>query len=299
MTYQPIVAPPELVRPDYMIYDYTNGIFKIVRHKGNHFTYVPYSDRQKKGYEQKLDPALSRARRVVLELALCNNWTYFATFTLSKDKFDRSDLKKWHKKFTQWLRDQRKKYPDLDIRFILVPEQHKDGSWHMHGFFGDISPALVSFRDLWNGGENIPWKLVKNGYYNWADYQDKFGFCSFGKIRNKVAAGFYVTKYLSKNLSDSCVPVGMNLYYASAKLNRAEKHGDGIYGHCGYLDTFLTNHYEFCDTGMTHVKDGLGWDFALEYMNVEPLEIQTPPDTEDILAVDTYYETVQEVLEGF
>lgn len=192
----------------------------------------------------------------------------------------------------------RKKYPDVDIRFLLVPEQHKDGSWHMHGLFSDISSLLISFKELSDLGENIPWKLVKNGYYNWQDYQKKFGFCSFGVIRNKVAAGFYITKYISKSLKESVVPVGLDLYYASRGMNRAQFHGD-IYGHCGYLDKFLVNHYDFCSTGMTHVKDGVSWDFAMEYMLIEPFETQGAPDQAELLEVDTYYEAVQEVLEGF
>lgn len=301
MALSPITAPPELIRPDYCIYDYRNGIFKVVRHKGNKWYCVPFAERVQKGNTEKLDPALSRARRVVLELALCNDWKYFCTFTLSKDKHDRTDLDSWHKKFTQWLRDQRKKYPGLDCRFLLVPEEHNEtkGTWHMHGFFGDISSALVSFKDLWDSGENIPWSLAENGYLNWRDYESKFGFCSFGLIRNKVAAGFYVTKYLSKSLNESAIKVGGHLYYASRPLFRAEKHGDGVYGNCGYLDSFLTNHYEFCDTGMTHVKDGLGWDFAMEYMTIEPLDIQMEDDPETVLSVDTFAEVTQEIILGF
>ena len=298
MSVQLIQPVPELVRPDYNIYYFSGGIFKIVHFKSTAPVFVSGDKKQKKGNEYKLDPAISRARRTVLELGLCNDWKYFATFTIAKEKHDRRDLQSFHKRFTQWLRDIRKKYPDVSISFVLVPEQHKDGSWHMHGLFSDITPLLVSFRDLADCGENLPLKLVENGYFNWQDYQKKFGFCSFGVIRDKVAAGFYITKYLSKSLSDSAINVGLHLYYASRGLHRAQLHGD-IYGHCGYLDKFLVNHYDFCSTGMTHVRDGLGWDFAMEYMLVEPLELEGSPDQADLLEVEEYYEAVQEAMEGF
>lgn len=288
LSHSPIVAPPELVRPDYSIYDYRNGIYKVIRFRSTAPRLCSPSERQRKGNEHKLDAAMSRARRVVLELALCNPWDWFCTFTISKDKFDRSNLIKWRDSFTQWIRDQRKK--GIDIAYVIVPEQHKDGSWHAHGLFrGNME--LVSFADLRAQGVRLPDDLVHGGYFNWPDYQRKFGFCSFGRIRNPVATGFYVTKYLTKDMSHHVSQVGLHLYYCSKGLERSNKHGD-IYGYCRYLDDFLTNEYEFCDTGMTHVKDGLGWDFALEYMAVEPLDDAFPVE---VVAqeVDSYMDAVQ------
>ena len=190
--------PPELVRPSYNIYRYTDQIYKVVHFKSTMPGYRAFGDVQH--HDEKMDSSISRAKRVILELALCNDWQYFCTFTISSSKYDRHDLKTWNKKFKQWLRDQRKK-SGRPFCFVLVPEQHVDGSWHMHGLFDD-SPTLVSFRELYDSGEDIPWKLVKGGYFNWPDYQKKFGFCSFGEIRDRVAVAFYITKYISKSLND-------------------------------------------------------------------------------------------------
>lgn len=291
LSHSPIVAPPELVRPDYSIYDFRNGIFKIIRFKSTAPRLVPYSDRKKKGNECKLDASISRARRVVLELALCNPWDWFCTFTISKDKYDRENLAKWRDSFTQWLRDQRKK--GIHIEYLFVPEQHKDGSWHAHGLIkGDME--LVSFAELRKQGVKLPDKLVRGDFYNWPAYQKKFGFCSFGRIRSHVGTSFYVTKYLTKDMCGLVSKVGLNLYYCSQGLSRATKHGD-IYGYCKYLDDFLTNEYEFCETGMTHVKDGLGWDFAMEYMEFESLEDMCPHDTiqQEEQEIDDYMDAVQ------
>lgn len=300
-SHQPIVAPLEEVRPDYSIYDYGGkGIYKVIRFKSTLPRICPVSQKAKKGNDHKLDPAISRARNVVLQLALCNEWDYFCTFTISKDKYDRNNLIKWRDSFTQWLRDQRKK--GLEVDYVLVPEQHKDGSWHAHGLFrGNMK--LVSFRDLRAQGVRVPDKLVNWDYYNWPAYQKKFGFCSFGLVRSSVGVAFYVTKYLTKDLGDLSSKVGLHLYYCSRGLKRAEKHGD-IYGYCSYLDQFLTNRYDFCDTGMTKVKDNLGWDFALEYMEElrsDPFEMLDPAQYEDIYTaeVDDYMEAVQMVLDGF
>lgn len=294
LSQNPIVAPPDLARPDYTIYDYRNGIYKIVRFRSTAPRLCLPSERKKKGNDHKLDASISRARRVVLELALCNPWDYFCTFTISKDKYDRKNLVKWRDSFTQWLRDQRKK--GIEVAYVLVPEKHKDGSWHAHGLFRGNIP-LISFADMRKAGESVPDYLVNGGYWNWRDYQKKFGFCSFGLIRCAVATAFYVTKYLTKEISNHVSDVGLHLYYCSRGLERSNKHGD-IYGFCSYLDSFLTNRYEFCDTGMTHVKDNLGWDFALEYMEMDSLD---DVYIEDVYSkeVDDYMEAVQTVLDGF
>ena len=52
----------------------------------------------------------------------------------------------------------------------------------------------------------------------------------------------------------------------SLLLNRSKKHGE-IYGSTNAFDQYLTNHYEFCSTGMTHVCDKLDWSFGMEYMD--------------------------------
>ena len=289
--------PAELLRPDYSIYRFTDQIYKVVRFRSTAPLRVRSDSSSHQSYDHKLDSSLSRARRVVLELALCNPWHYFCTFTISKDRYDRKKLDVWSKSFSQWIRDQRKKY-SLDFAYLLVPEQHEDGSWHMHGLFGDISPLLVPFSKYWAEGRNVPFKLVKGAYFDFPDYSKKFGFCSFGLIKNPVAAGFYITKYISKSLQCSCLDVGLHLYYCSHGLNRSSKHGE-VYGGCSYLDKFLRNHYDFCDTGMTSVKDGCDWSFALEYMDFDMLEALSFSDQEDCPEVDTYYEAVQQVLEGF
>lgn len=297
MSHMPLQAPPELVRPDYNIYRFTDQIYKIIRFKSTACLTIPGDKKCRKGNESKLDAAYSRARRVVLELALCNEWKYFCTFTISKGNGDRDDLVSFHSRFLQWLRDMRKKYPDVDFRFVLVPEQHQDGSWHMHGLFSDISFLLISFKELWERGENVPWKLVNNGYLNWPDYQKKFGFCSFGVIRNPVAAGFYVSKYISKSIGDSPIAVGLHLYYSSKGLNRATLHGD-VYGVCSYLDNFLTHHYDFCSTGMTSVASGVSWDFAFECMDLSSLDDSTSIQ-DDQADFDVYFDVVQQVMDGY
>lgn len=267
MQLQEYLAQPWLLQsPTYTIHRYTDQIYKIVHFKRpRSFVERSYSvDRSTKDNEEKLSQAVSRAKRVILELALCNRWDYFCTFTLDKDKYNRYDLHKWYKDFSQWIRDQRKKHGCM-IRYILIPELHEDGAWHIHGLMVDLPEDLVSFSELrYIRGWKVPNDLVKANYKCWLSYHNKFGFCSLGDLKKPVAAGFYVTKYVAKSLDKSPLAVGQHLYYASHGLLRSTVQTH-IFGENAYFNHWLTNKYEFVDTGMTFEKDGLGWDFALEF----------------------------------
>lgn len=294
--------PAEPIRPDYNIYRFTDGIYKIVNFKSTLPRLAPPVRSEETKYDNKLSQSLSRARRIVLELALCNDWAYFCTFTLDESKYKRDDLPKFHKDLSQFIRDQRKKAKkkgyDFPIEYLLVPEEHKDGAWHMHGLLSDIRPFTIPFYCERQQGKTVPDSLVNGGFFNWPDYQKKFGFCSLGRIRNKVATGFYISKYITKQIDDCKLPPNAHAYYCSSGLNRAVLHGD-IYGHVESLEKYLTHDYDFCRTGMTHVKDGLTWDFALQYMDYDCMFSLDYSDPIIEAEVDHYWSYTQAALEGF
>ena len=157
----------------------------------------------------KLAESISRSRRVVWELAQCNEWDWFFTGTISPDKFDRSNWSGFRKVFTQWIRNERKR--GSNIEYVLVPELHADlDNWHVHGLIRGIFS-----EDL---------KLFKDSRYNWTRYEKKFGFCSLEPIRNHEAVSKYITKYISKSFE---VGRGVrekekNMYICSQGLKRAE-----------------------------------------------------------------------------
>lgn len=301
---RPIEALPELVGPDYNLYQYRPDFYKVVRFKSTAPRLGAVRKPKEEGHkhEDKLPAALSRARRVCLELALCNDWKWFATFTIAESNHDRKNLDGFYERFSEWLKYQKKKY-SIKLPYLLVPEQHGDGSWHMHGFFNsDLDRFLVPFKESWDSGENIPYKLVEKGYCNWPEYQKKFGFCSFGEIRNHDAAAFYATKYISKSFQGDARRVGLKLYYCSQGLNRAQFF-DSLYGPCPALNQCLVNDYEFCQTGFFRFDREPGDDPLVDileyhhelYSDVEKEDFRTEPFPE----VDDYHEMMQEMLAGF
>lgn len=192
--------------------------------------------------DAKLENNIIRAKSTIYELALCNDWAWWCTFTLNKQKYDRYDLDKFKKDFSQYLRDKNKKY-NSNIKYLLVPEQHQDGAWHMHGLMVDIPPVeLVKF----NEGNNIPKyikKRLKEGQavYNWPSYVDKFGWCDLEYIKNKDACAKYITKYINKSLERTVSELNAHSYYCSQGLKRAVEIKRGTM--LGHIDPDFENDY--------------------------------------------------------
>lgn len=85
--------------------------------------------------------AMRRARSRVRRLALANDFRWFVTLTLSPDKVDRYDADQVVHKLTNWAHNQVRR---RGLKYILVPERHKDGALHFHGFFNDALSAVPS-----------------------------------------------------------------------------------------------------------------------------------------------------------
>lgn len=173
--------------------------------------------------DEKLQENIIKARSRIFELALCNSWDYFTTFTIDKKKFNRYDLEAYHKSFSQWLRDYNKKF-GLKIKYLTIPEQHKDGAWHEHGFIMGLPPDHLQLFDAQK--KKLP-KYIRDKLlsgqkvFDFPAYRDKFGWVDFEPIRSQEAVSKYVTKYISKDLASSVTAINAHLYYCSQGLNRA------------------------------------------------------------------------------
>lgn len=173
------------------------------------FNYNAFGDRVKREYVEKcsvndfkLDNNIIRARTKIYEYAYCNDWDYFITLTIDREKYDRTDLQKYYRDFAKWINNKNRKY---NIKYLLVPELHSDGcSWHLHGLIRGIPADELS--------------LNKNNYLDWKTYSQKFGFCTLDKIRSHERVSCYITKYINKSLSDCVKSIGAHLYYCSKGL---------------------------------------------------------------------------------
>ena len=103
--------------------------------------------------------SMRRARAKVRRLALSNDFRWFVTLTLDPQKIDRYDPATVVKKLGQWCSNHVKRN---GLKYILVPERHKDGALHFHGFFNDALEAVASGHHAKSGQPiyNLPqWEL--------------------------------------------------------------------------------------------------------------------------------------------
>ena len=167
-----------------------------------------------KSYPTKLSESISRARRVVVEIAENNEWQYFVSFTINNEKFDRQNLEEYMKKFTKWIQNYNRKL-DKKIQYLLIPEAGRRGSYHLHGLMNISEKCLTPFKR----GVH-PRHLVDGNYLNWEDCSNKFGYCSLGEIRSKEAVTRYITEGM-RSRSAKKRELGSRLYYCSKGLKRS------------------------------------------------------------------------------
>lgn len=174
--------------------------------------------------DNKINESILRSKSKIFELAFCNPWDWFFTGTINPNKQDRTDLELFHKQLTQWLRNYNR-LNNLNIKFLFVPEKHKDGkSWHIHGFiYGLPVEHLKQFQVGDVMGKGLADKVQKGDIvYNWLAYFNRFGFCDLEPIRNQEAVSKYVTKYINKELANSVTELNAHTYYHSRGLKFAE-----------------------------------------------------------------------------
>lgn len=156
-------------------------------------------------------------------MAFCNDWAYFVTLTINDEKCDRYDLNIFMKALSKWLNNQKSRKAE-DIKYLLVPEPHKDGAWHMHGLMNGIPDDQLEPFTL---NDNIPERiraLIREGcsVFNWLPYNEKFGWVTVEAIREKEKCAAYIKKYITKELEQSHIELNHHIYYASQGLSRPQ-----------------------------------------------------------------------------
>lgn len=156
-------------------------------------------------------------------MAICNEWDYFVTLTFdSKQVGSRYDLAAMMGKFKKWLNNYGQRRAAGALSYLLIPEKHEDGAWHMHGFIKGI-PA----QDLqqFTSDEHLPRSILNElakgrNVFCWTAFAKSFGYCTLAPLRSRDAAAKYVTKYITKDLERSVEALNAHLYYCSKGLER-------------------------------------------------------------------------------
>ena len=134
----------------------------------------------------------ARARAAVRDIALCNHFGHFFTWTLSPEVVDRYDADQVGKKVKTFLKNASYR---KGFEYVLVPELHKDGAIHFHGLCNLGAVAVEPAHDPRSGKP----LTMEDGrpILNMTDW--KMGFSTCIPIdENYERTCNYLTKYLSK-----------------------------------------------------------------------------------------------------
>ena len=258
-----------LIHDVWSVYDY-GDIVKVV--------YIKSAPKRKDGRDDKLFPdlknqskkpkfeklqrdenerfsnSISRSKARVFELAMCNEFKYFCTFTQDEKKRDRFDLKEFRKDFAQFVRNLNRGREEK-IKYLLIPEQHKNGAWHMHGFLMGLNSDDLRLFTL---NEKLPERIRKPiakgvAIYDWTAYRRKFGYFTCTEIDNHTACAKYITKYISKDFQKSVRESGEHLFFASQGLKGRE--------------AIVKNSLDKCPFDE--------WDFENDYVKIKEINYRT------------------------
>lgn len=162
-----------------------------------------------------------RARSMVADYVRANDLDLFCTFTLAPDKVDRYDVQAVLKRLTYWLDNMVRR---KGLKYVLVPEYHKDGAVHFHACVNRALSLVDSGTiDKHDGGkprrprtqaQRAEW-LTAGGsvVYNVENWTLGFS-TAIQMYGDRAKAINYVTKYISK--SDG--KIAGRWYYSGGKL---------------------------------------------------------------------------------
>ena len=131
----------------FFLYNYNDNNFRIVKVKSCRLP--GFEILNKVAYEvvdynsvAVQEASLSRTKRNIRELSLCNNFEYFATFTINSEMCDRYTLNIVQEKLKKILKKIKRK--NSDFGYLIITEKHKDGAFHFHGLIKGISDLYIN-----------------------------------------------------------------------------------------------------------------------------------------------------------
>lgn len=137
-----------------------------------------------------------------------NVWKWFVTLTFDPQKVNRYDYDSVVEKLKKWLIVCRRSCPGM--KYILVPELHKDGAYHFHGLMAECDN--LQFVD--SGHRDNSGKVI----YNIGKY--RLGFTTATLVESSEKVSKYISKYITKELC--AATFGRKRYWKSRNLAQAE-----------------------------------------------------------------------------
>ena len=168
-------------------------------HTAEELTEVPFAERPvflrtfeetEAEAERSLQVSLNRTKQNLIGICRANKWDYFITFTFNPRLVDSKNYEEVCIKAGQYMNNLRKRHCP-DMKYVLVPELHKDGEkYHLHGLMANCDGLQLRVSGK-----------IKNGcvIYNIPSW--KYGWNTATEVTHSGKVANYISKYITKDVN--------------------------------------------------------------------------------------------------
>ena len=247
----------------FILYNYNHsGFYRLVELKN---TTSLSKSQQKKQPNTSTDTMyynnISRSKKSVKELALCNDFNFFVTITIKND-YNRYNIDNAFYFLKKFCKKYKRKFSSFS--YLFIAEYHKNGAIHFHGLCNLPFEAIQ--LDLYR-------RTIKNQkddrfYHTFSSLIfDNFGRNTFDYITSKDKISSYILKYITKD----CIRTSSHRLYT---CSRGLKHADKTYYNNEKLNE-IYNNKKFFENDFYKIidfhADELTQSQKLELLNSTPI----------------------------
>lgn len=215
ISFNDLIQRPDAVEEGLLISDVVkeyHDMIQIVIYHDSYFLPAKKGFKKEQKNNRKLDVthrSIQRSKVAIKDIIISNDWDFWCTFTFSPKKVDRYNFDMCARKMHLWLHRQK------GLRYIVVPEHHKDGAIHFHALISDYKGILHFSRKRTKNGQRIFRGNFGSGFHEFVEL-DK---------NSDAIANYMIKQYITKS---NPLLSGRKRYWCSQGLDRPVSYVNGL-----------------------------------------------------------------------
>lgn len=222
-----------------------------------------------KRQKEKHSATVSRKRTIqsLYKLSRQANWEYFITLTFDTTQQNRYDFRECMRKCRKWLNHQKERKAS-ELKYLIVPEMHKDGAWHVHGLIANCGDMEITDSGRVAIGDKSFVRTSENQGHKWIYNLSgwKYGWSTATKVGDTRKVSTYITKYIIKELC-ACTK-HQRRYFRSNNISEPQEYTFLVEGTAEEKQAYIQQIADSLGVDYTYSK-ALTGEFPVEYIFYE------------------------------
>ena len=180
--------------------DITEGEKQILKkpERKKHLRYIEFDDGtsfigeqldESYDFQRALNVSLNRSKQNLIGILRANKWDYFVTFTFNPRIVNSNNFYDVCRSAHKYM-DNLRKTQCPNLKYVLVPELHKDGEhYHLHGVVGNADGLQLRCSG----------KFDKKGHIIYNIPSWKYGWNTATEVEHTGKVSNYISKYITKD----------------------------------------------------------------------------------------------------